>query len=391
MEREMKGNFNNLKRPALSVALAAILSAATGAAMAQSPTVVRIGVLGPLTGDLAYAGQYQLRGAQLKAAQINAQQKAIKIEIIAEDDESKCDRSVSAARKLITRDKIHALLGAWQSTCTIAVVPITKQAKIPQYTTSVAGPVTRQNSEWIFRVGLQTSALNRATIEYAAKTLNVKRFAILSSNEELGKALAQTSEAVLKDMKLPLVAKEEFARGDRDFSGQLGRIKSANADAIILGTGIQEPAIVVRQAREMGLKVQLLGGDTVMGNPKFVELAGRDIEGAIFATVFIPADNVSGFSEFIGEYRKMFGDTPDPWAGQFYDAVGIIYEAVKANKNVADAQQIGAYTRSLNSLEKNYPGLLGKVHFDNTGEGIWPPIIGEITSANPPRWKVLNR
>lgn len=373
-----------------SVFFVAVAMAASIAA-AQTPAVVRIGVLGPLTGDLAYAGQFQLRGAQLHAAQINERQKEIQIEIIAEDDESKCDRSVSAARKLITRDKIHALLGAWQSTCTLAVVPITKQAEIPQYTTSVAGPITRQGSEWIFRVGLQTSALNRATLEYAVQNLGLKRVAILASNEEVGKSFGQTSEAVLKDLGLAPVAKEEYARGDKDFSGQLGRIRGTNPDALIMATGIQEQAIIARQVREMGLKVQIFGGDTILGNPKFVELAGKDIEGAILATVFIPADNVPGFSKFVEAYRARFGDTPDPWAGQFYDAVGIIYEAVKANKNNPDAKQIGEYTRSLSSVEKAYPGLLGRVHFDKTGEGIWPPIIGQIVSSNPPRWKILNR
>ncbi len=381
---------SSLRLAAFAAALAAAV-AAPGPAVAQSPSVVRIGVLGPLTGDLAYAGRFQLHGAQLHAEQINASQNDIRIEIIAEDDESKCDRSVSAARKLITRDKIHALLGAWQSTCTLAVVPITAQAKIPQYTTSVAGPVTRQGSEWIFRVGLQTSVLNRSTLEYATKDLKLSRVAILASNEELGKSFVKTAEAALKELGYEPVAIEEYARGDKDFSGQLGRIRGKNPDALIMSTGIQEQAIIARQIREMGLNVQLFGGDTIFGNPKFVELAGKDIEGALFATVFIPAENVPGMGEFTEAYRKRFGEAPDPWAAQFYDAVGIVYAAVKANKNVADAQQIGAYTRSLSSMEKSYPGLLGNVHFDSTGEGIWPPIMGEITSSNPPKWKVVNR
>lgn len=375
-------------------AFAAILAAgvlSADAAVAQSPSVVRIGVLGPLTGDLAYAGRFQLHGAQLHAEQINASQNDVRIEIIAEDDESKCDRSVSAARKLITRDRIHALLGAWQSTCTLAVVPITAQAKIPQYTTSVAGPVTRQGSEWIFRVGLQTSALNRTTLEYATKNLGLSRVAILASNEELGKSFVKTAEEALKELGYEPVAIEEYARGDKDFSGQLGRIRGRNPDAVIMSTGIQEQAIIVRQVREMGLNVRIFGGDTIFGNPKFVELAGRDIEGAVFATVFIPAENVPGFGDFTEAYLKRFGEAPDPWAAQFYDAVGIIHAAVKANGNVANAEQIGAYTRSLTSDEKSYPGLLGNVHFDSTGEGIWPPIIGEIISSNPPGWKVLNR
>jgi branched-chain amino acid transport system substrate-binding protein len=373
------------------VGLIAALLMAAGASVAQAQKVMRIGVLGPLTGDLAYAGQFQLRGAQLHAAEINARQKDVQIEVLAEDDESKCDRSVSAARKLISRDQIHALLGAWQSTCTLAIVPITRQAQIPQYTTSVATPITQQGSEWIFRVALQTAKLNRATLDYVVKTLGRKRVAILSSSEEVGKSFSATSQTALKEMGLEPVAKEEYARGDKDFSGQLGRIRGANPDALIFATGFQEQAIIARQVRELGLNVQLLGGDTIFGNPKFVELAGKDIEGAVLATVFIPSEDNAAIARFVQAYRERFKEAPDPWAGQFYDAVGIIYQAVKANQNEPDARKIGEYTRSLSSPEKSYDGLLGRIFFDQSGDGSWPPVIAQIASSNPPRWKLLSR
>ncbi len=376
---------NILTIAALSVALAITT------VQAHAQKVVKIGVLGPLTGDLAYAGQFQLHGAQLHAEQINAQQKDVKIEIIAEDDESKCDRSVAAARKLISRDQIHALLGAWQSTCTLAIVPITKQAQIPQFTTSVAAPITQQGSEWIFRIGLPTGKLNRATIGYAVKNLGLKRIAIFSSSEEVGKSFAGTSEAALKELGLQPVAKEEYSRGDKDFSGQLGRIKAANPDAIIFATGFQEQAIIARQIRELGMKVQIFGGDTILGNAKFVELAGKDIEGAILATVFLSTEGSQKLGQFVKSYRQRFNETADPWAAQFYDAVGIIYEAVKANGNNADSKKIGEYTRALNSEAKSYPGILGNVYFDKNGDGSWSPVIGQVVSSNPPQWKLLNR
>lgn len=380
-----------MKRCLFAAVIAGALVLPQTAMSQQSPQVVRIGVIGPLTGDSAYAGQYQLRGAQLHAEQINASQNDIRIEIIAEDDETKCDRAVAAARKLITRDKIHVLLGAWWSTCTLAIVPITKAAQIPQYTVSVAGPITQQNSEWIFRIGLQTGALNRATLQYAVKNLGLKKIAILASNEEVGKSFVRTSEAAIREQGLVPVAIEEFSRGDRDFSGQLGRIRAAGADGIIMATGIQEQAIIVRQINEIGLKARIFGGDAIFGNSKFVELSGRHIEGGIFASVFVPADGEASIKPFVDAYRKKHGDTPDPWAAQFYDAVGLIFAAVKANKNVPDSRQIGAFTRTLKSPEVAYNGVLGKVHFDSTGEGIWSPAIAEVVSSSPPRWKINKR
>src|SRR5688572_23151458 len=111
-------------RLALTLVVALLLGLGPGVALAQDK-VIKMGVIGPLTGDFAFGGQYQLAGAQLKAEELNAQGGGIKVEILSEDDASKCDQSVAAARKLLSRDQIHVLLGAWQSTCTLAIVPLT--------------------------------------------------------------------------------------------------------------------------------------------------------------------------------------------------------------------------------------------------------------------------
>ena len=373
--------------------LAAVVIAPFGD-RAEAAKVLRLGVLGPLTGDLAFGGQFQLKGAQLQAELLNKMQNKIKIEIIAEDDESKCDVSVSAARKLIARDKVHALLGAWQSTCTLAIVPITAAAKIPQYTTSVAGPITQQGSKWIFRVAIPTKGLNIATITYAVKKLGLKKVAILSSNEEVGKSFSASSIAVLKTHGLKPVTRQEYARGDKDFTGQLGRIKAAGADAIIMATGFQEQAIIARQVKELGMKVRLLGGDTIGGNPKFVDLGGKHVEGLVFATTFIPVSSDKRLAPFMKAYLAKYNERPDPWAGEFYDAVGLIFEAVKANGYVPDSKQIGAFTRNLTSAKNSYSGILGNVYFDKTGDGAWEPIIGEIvdsSNANGEFWRSLGR
>ena len=355
-----------------------------GVASAADPTVVRIGVIGPLTGDFAFGGQYQLTGAQLKAEELNAQRGDIRIEIISEDDASKCDQSVAAARKLITRDQVHVILGAWQSTCTLAIVPITAQTGVPQFTTSVAGPITQQGSEWIFRVGIPTSVLNRYTLEHAVKTLGLKKVAIFTSNEEVGKSVAATSVAALQVMGLTPVAKEEWNRGDKDFTGQLGRIRASGAEAMILATGFTELSIVSRQVRQLGMKIQLLGGDTIGGNPKFLELAGSDIEGWIFSVAFVPIEDDQRVGSIVRRYRERFRQLPDSWAVQFYDSVGIVHAAVKAVGR-ADRKQIADYTRAL-TRGTAYPGVTANMYFDARGDPVWDPLLVQISGG---KWKIL--
>jgi branched-chain amino acid transport system substrate-binding protein len=346
--------------------------------------VVKLGVIGPLTGDFAFGGQYQLAGAQLRAEELNAQGGGIRIEIVSEDDASKCDQSVAAARKLLSRDQIHALLGAWQSTCTLAIVPLTAQAEVPQYTTSVAGPITQQGSRWIFRVGIPTSGLNRATLEHAVKRQGFKKIAIFTSNEEVGKSVAATSVAVLQSLGLTPVAREEWNRGDKDFTGQLGRIRASGAEAMIFSTGFAEQSIIARQVRQLGMKLQLLGGDTIGGNPKFLELAGPDIEGLVFSVGFIAVEDDPRVGAFVKRYRERHRQVPDSWAALFYDTVGLVHAAVKATGSV-DRKAIAEYTRGLRKGAA-YPGVVADMHFDDKGDPQWDPLLVQIVGG---KWKIL--
>ena len=239
---------------------------------AAEQKVIKIGVIGPLSGDSAWGGQYQLNGARLKAEELNATGSDIQIEIISEDDASKPDQSLAAAKKLIARDKIHALLGAWNSTCTLAILPITAAEGVPQLTTSIAGPITQQGSKWIFRTNAHTSVLNYQTLEYVVREMGLKKIAIFTSNEEVGKSARVTAENALQKLGLKPVAKEEWSVGDKDFTGQLGRIQASGADGLFFTIGFKEMAIIARQVRQLGMKVQLVGGDTLPGNKKFLEL-----------------------------------------------------------------------------------------------------------------------
>jgi branched-chain amino acid transport system substrate-binding protein len=354
--------------------------------IAAEPKVIKIGVLGPLSGDFAFGGEYQLNGAQLKAEELNAEAGDIRIEIISEDDAGKPDQSLAGAKKLITRDKIHALLGAWQSTCTLAIVPITAREGVPQFTTSVAGPITAQGSKWIFRVNAPTATLNRQTIEYVVKKMGLKKVAIFNSNEEVGKSVAVTSQAVLKELGLNPATKEEWNRGDKDFTGQLGRIQASGAEAVIFATGFTDMSIIPRQVRQLGMKIQLIGGDTIPGNPKFVDLAGTDIDGLIFSTPFVPVEDDPRIGPFVSRFKKRFSRLPDSWAGQFYDAVGMIHAAVKAS-GVVDRKQICDYVHGLKK-GAGYNGIPGELYFDEKGEPLGDLLICRITGG---KWKVIQR
>jgi branched-chain amino acid transport system substrate-binding protein len=374
-------------RVLFSAVAAMMLAALCLAPSAVAQTRIKLGVIGPLTGDFAFGGQFQLNGARLKADELNARKEGITVEIVAEDDQSKCDVAVAAARKLITRDRVDAVLGAWQSTCTLAILPITAQAEVPQFTTSVAAGITQRGSKWVFRVALPTRILNRSSLEYAVKAMKIDKIAIFTSNEEVGKSIARDSAEILASLGVTPVATEEWTRGDKDFTGQLGRIKASGARGIIAGTGFTDMAIIARQVRELGLNVQLIGGDAIGGNPKFLELAGADADGMIFSIVFLPVGSDPAIGPFVERYKAVHGVLPDSWAAEFYDTVGMIYDLVKANRGVVSRKAIADYTRGL-KRGAGYRGVMGEIYFDETGEAAWPPLIGQIKGGS---WTILRQ
>jgi branched-chain amino acid transport system substrate-binding protein len=248
----------------------------------------------------------------------------------------------------------------------------------------VAGPITQQGSKWIYRVGIPTAGLNKATLEHAVKRQGFKKIAIFTSNEEVGKSVAATSTAVLQSLGLTPVAKEEWNRGDKDFTGQLGRIRASGAEAMIFATGFAEQAIIARQVKQLGMKLQLLGGDTAGGNPKFLELGGADLESLIFSVGFIAVEDDPRVGAFVRKYRERHKTVPDSWAALFYDSVGLVHAAVKATGSV-DRKKIAGYTRGLRKGAA-YPGVVADMHFDDKGDPQWDPLLVQVVGG---KWKII--
>ncbi|MEJ2168185.1 MAG: ABC transporter substrate-binding protein [Desulfobacterales bacterium] len=161
------------KKALLYAAIICLSTVFAGQATAAD-MVIKIGVVGPLTGQFAAVGQSQINGAEMKAKEINASGGKYKIELISEDDASNCDQSVNATVKLITKDRVAAILGACNSPCALAMVPMTKRYKTPQFTFGVGTSITKQGSKWVYRVAVGAPGQTKALAEYAVKKLGQK-------------------------------------------------------------------------------------------------------------------------------------------------------------------------------------------------------------------------
>jgi branched-chain amino acid transport system substrate-binding protein len=331
---------------------------------ASADETIKIGVVGPLTGQFAAVGQSQLNGAEMKTKEINAAGGDYKIQLLSEDDASNCDQSVNATVKLLTKDRVAAILGACNSPCALAMVPMTKRYKTPQFTFGVGTSITKQGSEWVFRVAVGAPGQTKALAEYTVEELGHKKIAVLYSDDEYGASMAEGFREALKGMGLEPAAYESYPRSDKDFSGQLAIVKKSGATALYSTGSYAASALIAKQAQQIGLELQLLG-DTGNATPKYVELGGDAVEGAVIVEPFTPADPAQKIKDFVEKYREQYERDPDGWVAEMYDTVGMIHEAVRAAGKV-DAQSIrdhvAAYTPGT-----GYKGILGEWYFDGEG------------------------
>jgi branched-chain amino acid transport system substrate-binding protein len=337
-----------------------------GASPSWSQGVIRIGVVGPLTGSFAAGGQSQFSGAELRANEINAAGGPFKIELLSEDDAANCDQSVNATVKLITQDHVVAILGALNSPCSLAMVPLTKRYKIPQFTTSVGTSITRQGSSWVFRAAVGATGQAAELARFAVDDLHQSKFAVLYSDDEYGASMATGFKDALAKRNIAPVDFTSFPREDKDFTGQLTQVKASGATSLYVIGAYTAAALMARQAKELGMDLQLLG-DTGNATPKYIELGGDAVNGAIVMEPFTPVDPAPQIQEFVKKFRAQYGRDPDGWSAEMYDTVKMIYDAVaKAGK--ADPEAIRAYAAALTPEHPFKGDVLGDWVFDNAGE-----------------------
>lgn len=344
------------------LAVAALMLGAAGPA--EAGKVIRIGVVGPLTGQFAAVGQSQINGAEMMAKQINAAGGEYTIELFSEDDSSKCDQSVNATVKLITRDRVSAVLGACNSPCALAMVPMTKRYKVPQFTFGVGTAITKQGSKWVFRVAVGAPGQTKALADYAVDKLGKDKIAVLYSDDEYGASMAEGFKEALAARGMKPVAFESYPRSDKDFSGQLTRVKSSGATCLYPTGSYAASALIAKQAKQLGLDLQLIG-DTGNATPKFIQLGGAAVDGSVIVEPFTVADPDPKIQGFVKKYKEMYGRNPDGWVAEMYDTVGMIHAAVTATGKT-DGPSIRDYVAAFKP-GTGYQGILGEWYFGPEG------------------------
>lgn len=350
----------------------------------ESKEEIVIGAYGPLSGSTAQYGDSMKKNIEMYFEKVNTEGgiNGRKIKLIVEDDEGKPDKGINAVKKLIEKDKAIAILGGPLSTVNLAAMKETQKAKIPHIATSSGNPqITRSGNPYILRVVTDDNALAATATKYITQEKGFTKIAVLYSNDEYGRGGADVVLETLESLNLSPVAMESFNPGDKDYTPQLSKFKEEGAGAIIYWGFYEDGAIVVKQMKELGLDVQVIGG-TGLNNPLFVELAGDAAEGVLFSTPFVPTD--PNIQDYVKEYQDIYGVTPDMSGACGYDAAQLIVAAIKEvgtdtekiNEwlhNVEDFQGVTGVLNGTENGDLNIEAKIVTIHKDGTQSIAWDP------------------
>src|SRR3954463_13448874 len=234
------------------------------ASCSKQSDAIKVGEYASLTGKEAGFGQTSHHGVVLAIEEIDAAGGVLgkKLELVYEDNQTKPGESATVVKKLISRDRVIALIGEVSSSRSLEAAPIAQQAKIPMIAPAATNPDVTKTGDYIFRVCFIDPFQGTVMAKFAKDDLKAKKVAILSSvSNAYSLGLAKFFRDTFTAGGGEVVSEKNFSEGDKDFRAQLTAVKAAGVEAIFVPSYYTEAALIVRQARELGLNVPMFGGD----------------------------------------------------------------------------------------------------------------------------------
>ncbi len=364
-----------------SAAVLPLCLALVGLAVTVTPKSLRaqdiiVGEFASMTGSEATFGVNSNNGVQLAVDEINSGGGLLggrKVKVIVEDTQSKPGQPSAVVKKLIANDKAVAIIGEIASSRSLEAAPICQEAKVPMISPGSTNPTVTEKGDYIFRVCFIDPFQGTVMAKFALDNLKAKKVAVLTDvKSDYSKGLAQFFQDYFKAHGGEIVTERSYNGGDKDFRAQLTAVKAANPDAIFVPGYYTEVGLIGRQARSLGIKVPLLGGDG-WDSPKLIEIAGSSLEGSFYSTHFSVEDKSPKVQDFVQKYKAKFGQMPDGMAPLGYDAMMILADAMKA-ANSTD----GSKVRDELAKVKDYSAVTGKITIDDKRNATKSAVVLQV-------------
>ncbi len=357
------------------------LTGCGGGSKGADGDTIKVGGLLEMTGGSASFGISGKNGIDLALKKIN--EKGVlggkKLSLVVADTKSEASEATNGMQKLISQDKVVAVIGPNQSSAVIASGAINNGAKVVDITPMgtnpdvTVDPKTKQVKPYSFRTCFIDPFQGTVMASFASNELKVKRAAIYIDNtSDYAKGLAQFFKENFVKNGGQVVIEEAYLQKDTDFKSTLTKIKAAKPDFIYIPGYYQEVGLIVKQAREMGINVPMAGGDG-WDSAKLPEIAGKAaLENTFFSSLYSPDDTSDLNKEFVAEYKKAYNTNPDVFAALAYDSTLLIAKAIE-DAGSADPAKIAEAMAKI----KGFKGVSGEVTFNEEHNPIKSAVIIE--------------
>jgi len=368
----MRDSFPRSSRRAVAGAVALMLA---GSAMAEAV----IGVSLPMTGPKALVGRNYKQGVELAVSEINAAGGVLDkpLEVVFQDDQGdNPNGAINAVNKLMQVDKVPVMIGPHYSVTQMATQKTYCNGKVVSLTGGTSVAITHSGCNYVIRTRSDDDVQAKALIDYAQKELKAgEKTAIFYANDDFGKSGQARVVAQMAALGLKPVAVESHNPSDKDYSAQLAKLEKTGAQLVILWAHDTDAALILRQAKQFGLKFKFAGA--VLSEDAFLKLAGGAAEGAMSASYFVPTDPNPAVQDFVKKYEAKFKMAPDVWSATYYDATILAAKAINEAKST-DVDKVRAAFGQV-----QYKGLLADYKCDKAGDCNKQVNIVEIRGGKP--------
>lgn len=353
---------------------------AGGATGSSGKSEVLLGLYTSMTGDTASFGKSTDRGIRMAIDEANASGGVLgrQIRVQLEDNGSKSDQAATAVQKLISSDNVVAVLGDVASSNSLAAGPICQREKVPMLSPTSTNPKVTQIGDYIFRACFIDPDQGPICARFAKDHLKAKTAAVfIDSKSDYSQGLAKYFiEEFSKTGKI--VKTDYYSASDNDFRAQLTNIKPTNPDVVFIPGYYTAVGAIALQAREVGLKQPLLGGDG-WDSPKLTEIGKDAVQGAYFSTHYSSESKNPRVTKFVANFKKKYnGETPDALCAVAYDSANMMLAAIKkagvANPDEASRKKI----RDALAATKDFPGVTGNITLNKDRNAVKQLVMVQV-------------
>ena len=368
--------MRTMKKFAAAVLAAAMVisMAGCGGSGSSDSDTIKIGLATPLTGASAQDGKAIQDGVNLAVKQINDNGgiDGKTVEVVAEDDKGDSSEAATVANKLAQDDSILAIVGHFNSSCTLAAAPIYNQTGIVSISPGSSSEAVSEAGDYTFRTITTDAVQGQYLASWCVEELGYKKIAILYENDDYGLGLADVAERETTALGAETVVKEAYEVNQTDYSTVLTKVASSGADVLIIGGLYNETALIAKQLSDNGLAgLPIMGVDAIYSDA-LIDLGGDAVNGIKLTAYFSDSSESQVTQDFIKAYTDEYGEAPGTYAAYAYDAAEIILDAIQ--NAGTDRAAIRDYIAGIEGFE----GATGTASFDENGDVIKEPLRMEI-------------